>query len=221
MPKSNVESPIALYSAKPWIGIFFIQLMVCFLGTEYHSGLGLSQRKFCAPLVADLFLYCYERDFMDSLNHDNQADVIEAFNSTSRYLDGLLNIDNPYFEGMVNQIYPLELQLNKANISDTEAHFLDLHLSVSNGFVSSKIYDKRDVFDFDIIVNFPFLDGDVPRRASYVVYISQLIRFARVSNHVTDFNARNKCLTNKLLQQGYRYHKLRKPFLNSIVDTMN
>ena len=163
----------------------------------------------CAPLVADLFLYCYERDFMDSLNHDNQADVIEAFNSTSRYLDDLLNIDNPYFEGMVNQIYPPELQLNKANISDTEAPFLDL--SVANGFVSSKIYDKRDDFDFDI-VNFPFLDGDVPRRASYGVYISQLIRFARVCNHVTDFNARNKCLTAKLLQQGYRYHKLRKTF---------
>ena len=165
----------------------------------------------CAPLVADLFLYCYERDFMDSLNHDNQADVIEAFNSTSRYLDDLLNIDNPYFEGMVNQIYPSELQLNKANISDTEAPFLDLHLSVANGFVSSKIYDKRDDFDFDI-VNFPFLDGDVPRRASYGVYISQLIRFARVCNHVTDFNARNKSLTAKLLQQGYRYHKLRKTF---------
>ena len=110
------------------------------------------------------------------------------------FLNDLLNIDNPYFEGMVNQIYPPELQLNKANISDTEAPFLDLHLSVANGFVSSKIYDKRDDFDFDI-VNFPFLDGDVPRRASYGVYISQLIRFARVCNHVTDFNARNRCLT--------------------------
>ena len=78
---------------------------------------------------------------MDSLTHDNQADVIEAFNSTSRYLDDLLNIDNPYFEGMVNQIYPPELQLNKASISDTEAPFLDLHqtVSVANGFVSSKI----------------------------------------------------------------------------------
>ena len=115
---------------------------------------------------------------------------------------------------MVNQIYPSELQLNKANISDTEAPFLDLHLSVANGFVSSKIYDKRDDFDFDI-VNFPFLDGDVPRRASYGVYISQLIRFARVCNHVTDFNARNKCLTAKLLLQGYRYHKLRKIFSKS------
>ena len=107
---------------------------------------------------------------------------------------------------------PPELQLKKANISDTEAPFLDLHLSVENGFVSSKLYDKRDDFDFEI-VNFPFLDGDVPRRASYGVYISQLIRFARVCNHFTCyFNARNKCLTAKLLQEGYRYHKLRKTF---------
>ena len=73
--------------------------------------------------------------------------------------------------------------------------------------VSSKIYDKRDD-----IVNFPFLDGDVPRSTSYGVYISQLIRFARVSSHVADFNARNKSLTAKLLQQGYRYHKLPKTF---------
>ena len=72
---------------------------------------------------------------MDSLNHDNQADVIEAFISTSRYLDDLLNIDNPYFEGMVKHIYPPELHLNKANNTDTEAPFLDLHLSIANGFV--------------------------------------------------------------------------------------
>ena len=130
---------------------------------------------------------------MRDLSSDNQADVIKAFNSTSRYLDDLLNIDNPYFGGMVNQIYPSKLQLNKANTSDTEAPFLDLHLSISNAFVSSKIYDKRNDFDFDI-VNFPFLDGDVPRRPSYGVYISQLIRFARVCSHIDDCNTRNKCL---------------------------
>ena len=106
---------------------------------------------------------------------------------------------------MVNQIHPSELQLYKANTSDTEAPFLDLHLSISNGFVSSKIYDKRDDFDFDI-VNFLFLDADVPRRPSYGVYFSQLIRFARVCSHVDDFNTRNKCFTAKLLKQGYRYH---------------
>ena len=105
----------------------------------------------CAPLVGDLFSYCYERNFMDCLNHDNQADVIEVFNSTSMYPDDLLNNDNPYFESMVNQIYPPEQQLNKANTKDCQAPFLDLHLSFANGFVSSKIYDKQDDFDFDIV----------------------------------------------------------------------
>ena len=104
-----------------------------------------------------------------------------------------------------------ELQLNKVNTSDTEAPLLDLHLSISNGFVSSQIYDKHDDFDFDI-ANFPFLDDDVPRSTSNGIYISQLIRFARVSSHVADINARNKSLIAKLLQQGYRYHKLRKTF---------
>ena len=99
-----------------------------------------------APFVADLFLFCYERDFMLSLLDKNQTDIIEAFNSTSRYLDYLLNIDNPYFEQMVHQIYPTDLQLNKANSSDTEVPFLDLDLSITKGIVSSKIYDKWDDF---------------------------------------------------------------------------
>ena len=88
---------------------------------------------------------------------------------------------------------------------------MELHVSIANGFVTSKIYNKRDYFGFDI-VSFPFSDSDVPRRASYGVYISQLIRFARVCNHVADLNARTECLTAKLLRQGYRYHKLRKTF---------
>ena len=122
----------------------------------------------CAPLVADLFLFCYERDFMKSLT--KKYDMIDSFNSTSRYLDDLLNVDIIHFEQMVR-----------------------------------KNYDKRDDFD---IVNFPFLDCDVPRRPSYNVYIFQLIRFARASSHVN----RNKFLTGKLLKQGYRYHKPRNTF---------
>ena len=161
-------------------------------------------------LLLQICFFFVMRDFMKSLSRENQADIIEAFNSTSRYLDDLLNIDNIYFDQMVNRIYPTELQLNRANSSDTEAPFLDLNLCVSNGTVSTKIYDKRDDFDFDI-VNFPFVDGDVPRRTSYGVYISQLIRFARASN-LNDFNYRNKALTAKLLRQGYHYFKLRKAF---------
>ena len=80
-----------------------------------------------------------------------------------------------------------------------------------NAINSTKNYDKRDDFDFEI-VNFSFLDGDVPRSTSYEVYISQLIRFARASSHVTDFKTRNKLLTQKLLKQCYRYHNLCKTF---------
>ena len=112
-------------------------------GTKlYRQIVGIPMGTNCAPVVADLFLFCYERDFMTSLSDVKQAEIIEAFKSTSRYLDDLLNIDSPYFEDIVSHIYPPELQLNKANTSDTEAPFLDLHLSISNGFVSSKIYDK-------------------------------------------------------------------------------
>ena len=91
---------------------------------------------------------------------------------------------------MVGQIYPTELELNRANSSDTEAPFLDLNLSITKGIVSSKIYDKQDDFNFEI-VNFPFLDVDVPRFPSNGVYFSQLIRFAKMCSNVDDFNNRN------------------------------
>ena len=137
----------------------------------YKQVVGIPMGTNCAPLVADLFLFCYERDFMMSLSDDKQADIIDSFNNTSRYLDDSLNTNNAYFDNMVGQIYPSELQLNKANTSDTETAFSDLHLSISNDIVSTKIYDKRDDFDFEI-VNFPFSDGDVPRSTSYGVYLS-------------------------------------------------
>ena len=101
----------------------------------------------------------------------------------------------------------LIIKYSLANSSATEAPILDLNLCISNGTVSTKIYDKMDDFDFDV-VNFPILDGDVPRRTSYGVYISQLIRFVRASSNLNDFNC-NKALTAKLLRQGYRYFKLR------------
>ena len=96
-----------------------------------------------------------------SLPDDKQAYIIDAFNTTSRYFDNILNIDNVYFDTMISQIYPSELQVNKANTSDTEAAFSDLHFSISNDIVSTKIYDKHDDFDFEMVI-FPYLNGDVP-----------------------------------------------------------
>ena len=96
----------------------------------YRHIVGIPMSTNCAPLEADLFLFCYDRDFMLPLSDDNQSEVIKAFNSTSRYLDDLVNIDNTFFDSMVSHIYPSELQLKKANVSDTEASFLDLHVSL-------------------------------------------------------------------------------------------
>ena len=73
-----------------------------------------------------------------SLSDDKQSDIIDALNPTSRYLDNILNINNIYFDNMVRQIYPSELQLNKTNTSNSKAAFLDLHLSISNEIVSTK-----------------------------------------------------------------------------------
>ena len=119
---------------------------------------------------------------MLSLSDNNHADVVEACYSTSRYLDHLLDIDNPFFSQMISQMS--EIQLNKSNPSDAEAPSVGLRLIHYKWHSFTKIYDN---FNFEI-VNFTFLDGDVSRSPSYGVYILQLIHFARVCSHVNNFN---------------------------------
>ena len=138
-------------------------------------------------------------------------DLIDMFKDTSRYLDVIFTIDNPEFEKHIPDIYPAELQLNKANISDKETSFLNLDIKVIGSDIHTSVYDKRDDFGFPII-NFPWLSSDVPRLPSYGFYISQLVRFARCCTSVLDFNSKNLQITSKLLTQDYRYHKLRKTF---------
>ena len=178
-------------------------------GISTNSGIPMGTN--CAPLIADLFLYCYERDFMSDLQKSKRFDLIDMFNDISRYLDDIFTIDNPEFEKHIPDIYPAELQLNKANTSDKETSFLDLNIKVIGSDIHTSVYDKRDDFGFPI-VNFPWLSGDVPRLPSYGIYISQLVRFARCCTSVLDFHSKNLQITSKLLTQGYRYHKLRKTF---------
>ena len=163
-------------------------IYVQFEGMVYQQIVGIPMGTNCAPLIADLFLFCYERDFMSSLHKSKRYDLIDMFNDTSRYLDDIFTIDNPEFEKHIPDIYPRELQLNKANTSDKETSFLDLNIKVIGSDVHTSVYDKRDDFGFPII-NFPWLSGDVPRLPSYGVYISQLVRFARCCTSVSDFNS--------------------------------
>ena len=186
-------------------------IYVQFDGMVYQQIVGIPMGTNCAPLIADLFLYCYERDFMSDLQKSKRFDLIDMFNDTSRYLDDIFTIDNPEFEKDIPDIYPADLQLNKANNSDKETSFLDLNIKVIGSDIHTSVYDKRDDFGFPI-VNFPWLSGDVPRLPSYGIYISQLVRFARCCTSILDFHSKNLQITSKLLTQGYRYHKLRKTF---------
>ena len=187
-------------------------IFVRFGNTVYRQIIGIPMGTNCAPLIADLFLYCYESQFMAKISKDpTKEHLVQKFNNTFRYLDDILALNNDDFNTFTKEIYPPELTLNKANTNNQHCPFLDLDIHISNGNIDTKIYDKRDDFSFPI-VNYPFLDGDVPLAASYGVYISQLVRFARVCNNVHDFNERNLFITDKLLHQGFRYHKLLKTF---------
>ena len=147
----------------------------------------------CAPLVASLFLFCCG----DGVG--GWGGVVEAFNSTSRYLDDLLNSDGTFFDSMVGRVCPSGLRLSGAGVWEAGVSFLDLNLSLSDGFVVAEVFHRRDDFGFDI-VNVLFLDGGLPRSASCGTCFSRLVRFARVSGRVDDIDARNEVLTARLLR---------------------
>ena len=174
---------------------------VQFDGMIYQLIVGIPMGTNCAPLIADLFLYCYESDFMSNLQKSKRFDLIDMFNDTSWYLDDIFTIDNPAFAEHIPDTYPRKLHFNKAHTSDKETSFLDLNIKVIGNNIHTSAYDKRDVFGFPI-VNFPWLSGDVPRLPSYGIYISQLVRFARCCTSLSDFHSKNLQITSKLLTQG-------------------
>ena len=121
-------------------------IYVQFKGMVYQQIVGIPMGTNCAPLITDLFLFCYERDFMSNLRKSKQYDLIDLFNDTSRYLDDIFTTDNPKFEKHIPDIYPTELQLNKANTSDKETSFFDSNIKVIGSDVHTSVYDKRDDF---------------------------------------------------------------------------
>ena len=140
----------------------------------YQHILGIPMGTNWASLIVDLFLYCYERDFMSNLPKSKRCDLIDKLNDASQYIDDIFTIDNPAFTDHFADIYPRELQLNKANTSDKEISFFDLNINVIGSNIHTSVYDKHTDFGFPI-VNFPWFRSDVHRLPSYGIYISQLI----------------------------------------------
>ena len=163
----------------------------------------------CAPLLADIFLYSYEAEFIQSLLSTGKKKIASQFNFTYRYIDDVLSINNPDFENYLGQMYPAELEIKDTTENNTSASYLDLLLSIeSDGQLRTFLYDKRDDFNFHI-TNFPFLSSNIPSSPAYGVFISQLIRYARACSSYECFILRAARLSSKLLRQGYVMERLK------------
>ena len=223
-------------SAMPLFIIWITLGSLTFFGNKlYRQTIDIPMGMSCAPLVADFFgsfffffsflffsfFFCYEKYFMKSLSRKNRAVIIEAFNSTSKYPDGVFNVDNIYFDQMVDRIYHTNSQINRDKSSDTEPLILFyLNQCISKCTVSTKINDKQDDFDFDYdLVNFSFLDGDVPRCTSHGVYIPQRLSLHGTSSNPRDFNYRNKSLLPNFLGSVIVILYFVNRFRNFIADT--
>ena len=148
------------------------------------------------------FIYAYEAEFVQSLLQAGKKHLAQQFNFTYRYIDDVLSLKNTKFAECLEFIYPRELEIKETR--DTAASlYLDCYLYIDNGKLTTRLYDKRDDFNFPI-VNFPFLSSNIPSAPAYGVYVSQLIHYARTCSNYQDFMEREKVLTTKLLSQGYQ-----------------
>ena len=158
---------------------------VQFGGCLFCQVIGIPMPTNCAPLLADFFLYSYENEFLDNMIRNGHRRLARSFNLCYRYIDDLIVFNNKKILDYLKEIYhhkeinqSSQLTVEKANKSDQLADYLDLTFIIdSGGKLSTRLYDKRDDFDFHI-VNFPFLSSNIPSGPSYGVYISQIIRYA-------------------------------------------
>ena len=176
--------------------------------TVFQQIIGIPMGTDCAPYLANLFLFAYEFDFLNSTLKQKDFTTLYKFNKCYRYIDDLLAVNNDgILEDFKARIYPPELKLTCEDKNNQEVNYLDLHLSIKDASIQYKLYDKRDNFGFSI-VNFPDLTGNIPTGQSYGVFISQLVRYARCCQTLVDFKERTLNLVDRLLKQGFRFVKL-------------
>ena len=187
-------------------------IFVVFAGKVFQQTVGIPMGTNCAPLLADIFLYSWKADFIQSLLSTGKKHLASRFNLTYRYIDDVLFINNPEFENYLGQMYPAELESKDTKESTTSASYLDLLLSIGrDGQLHTSIYDKRDDFNFHI-TNFPFLSSNIPSSPACGVFISQLIRYSRACSSYECFILRARRLSSKLLKQGYLAERLKSSF---------
>ena len=187
-------------------------IFVMFGGHIFQQTVGITLGTKCAPLLADLFLYSYEAYSIQGILRKNEKKLARSFNFKFRYIDDVLLLNNSRFGDFVDRIYPIELEIKDTTDTDGSASYLDIHLEiVSEGRLRTKLYDKRDDFNFPI-VNFLFICSNIPAAPAYGVYISQLIRYSRACGSYQDFRDLALLLTRKLLNHRFLLVKLKSSF---------
>ena len=187
-------------------------IYVRFGGQLFQQMDGIPMGTNCAPLLADLFLYSYENEFLDKLIKEGKSKLARKFNLSYRYIDELISFNNKRFKEFISTIYPKELTISETTKSTLVASYLDLLFIRDNSTnITTKLYDKRDLFGFHI-VNFPLMSSNIPSAPAYGVYASQLIRYARCSSNYCDFLSCHRALVTRLLSQGYKVNRLSNTF---------
>ena len=185
-------------------------IYVCVGDKVFHQRVGIPMGTDCAPLLANLYLFYFEYACMKSLMKKNMSKA-KIFSNTFRYIDDLLTLNNPSFEQAIGDIYPPELK-ETTGCNDVVSYF-DIAMKINNSQFCTTVYDKRDDFNFKI-VNFPYMDSNIPAGHAYSVYISQLVRIGRNCDKYEEFTKRNLLITTRLIIQGFRYTRLVSSFKN-------
>ena len=173
----------------------------------YRQCIGIPMGIDPAPQMANLYLYYYESSFMETITKENYG-IPKKFNNTSRFIDDLATLNNDrYLQQFKERIYPKELVLNQENKEDNRATFLNIEAHIKDGKFCIKTYDKREAFNFEI-VNYPDLSGNIPERPAYGIYISQVIRYAKICKQTKDFIDRIRLLFNKLRKKHFSKERL-------------
>ena len=187
-------------------------IYVRFGGQLFRQMVGIPLGTNCAPLLADLFLYSYENEFLDKLVKEGKRKLARKFNLSYCYIDDLISFNNTRFKEFISDIYPKELKVSETTESTSVASYRDLLFTrdKSNN-ITTKLYDKRDAFGFHI-VNFPFMSSNIPLAPAYGVYASQFICYAHCCSNYSDFLSCHRALVTRLLSQGYKVNHLSSTF---------
>jgi len=188
-------------------------IFVTFGNKCFRQKIGIPMGTDCAPFLANLFLYSYEFKWIDKQRKRKHYLLLKKFRHCSRYIDDLLLVNNSNFMlKIMDEMYPKQLELIPDENDGTSAPFLDLKLTIQNNVIITKIFDKRDAFDFPI-VNFPNLKGNIPIKNSYGVFIGEMVRYARACTFLTDFRDRTHVLVKKLKSQWFHSKLLKRAWL--------